>query len=363
MKILYITPDLSDSGGISRVVSSKVNYFVSVLDYKVDIIAPTPYNSSFFYDFDSKINWHPCIDLQKNVFFLSKSLTFIKKILAEQKPDILIICDAPNWVALPWFLRVNIPIVLETHFSTSLKRVVNKGLWNDFRYNLVYFLKKKTLKRFDKVVYVTNAGLSEWNPQNGLVIPNPISFVTSTINVLQNKKVIAVCKHTYEKGLDRLLLIWQAVSKKHSDWELNVYGDWDNSMQYHQMASDLKILTTVNFLAATRDIQTGFEDSSVFLMTSRSEAFGMALLEAMSCGLPSVVFDCPCGPSQIITNGQEGFLIEEGNIDLFVEKALSLIEDQNLRRQMGTTARESSQKYDLAVVMNEWNDLLLSLLK
>lgn len=354
---------MTDYGGISRVVSLKANYFVSVFNYEVDIVAPNSRNTPFFYDFDSKIKWHNCLDFQKSALFFWKYIVFIKKIIAERNPDVIVICDAPQWILIPWFLINRTPIVLETHFSTSFKLVRSKDWLHSMRFKLVYFLKKKTLKKFDKIIYETYAGSKEWGVPNSEVIPNPISFVSENVATLQNKKAIAVCRHSYEKGLDRLLLIWKEVISKHPDWVLDVYGQWEDTMLYQKMAAEMQISEKVNFIAVTKDIKNCFEQSSIFLMTSRSEAFGMVLIEAMTCGLPSVVFDCPCGPREIITDKQEGFLIEDGNIDSFVEKLLVLLENHNLRIEFGQKAKSTAQKYYSETVMQSWKNLFESSIK
>jgi glycosyltransferase involved in cell wall biosynthesis len=352
---------MTDYGGIARVVSLKANYFVSVFNYEVDIIAPNPKNVSFFYNFNPKIKWHNSINFQKSILYLWNYIAFIKRTITEKKPDVIIICDAPHWILIPWFLKNNIPIVFETHFSTSFKLVKSKSLFSSLRFKLVYFLKKKTLQQFDKTVYETYAGSKEWNAENSEVIPNPISFVSENKTELHNKRAIAVCRHSYEKGLDRLLFIWKEVVKKHPDWKLDIYGQWDDTMLFHKMAAKMEISKNINFIAVTKDIKSCLEQSSIFLMTSRSEAFGMVLIEAMTCGLPTVVYDCPCGPREIVTNNQDGFLIEDDNMDLFIDKVMLLIESQDLRIEFGHKAKINTQKYNSQAVMQTWKNLLESL--
>jgi glycosyltransferase involved in cell wall biosynthesis len=132
-------------------------------------------------------------------------------------------------------------------------------------------------------------------------------------------------------------------------------------MAFHKMAAKMGMSKNINFIAVTKDIKSCFEQSSIFLMTSRSEAFGMVLIEAMACGLPSVVYDCPCGPREIITNNQDGFLIEDDNKDLFTDKVLLLIESQDLRIEFGHKAKINAQKYNSQNVMQTWKNLLESL--
>jgi glycosyltransferase involved in cell wall biosynthesis len=89
----------------------------------------------------------------------------------------------------------------------------------------------------------------------------------------------------------------------------------------------------------------------------------MVLLEAMASGLPCVAYDCPCGPRAIIQNNENGFLVENGNLDTFVQKIELLIEDENLRIQMGQNAKNSISKYDLYIIMMQWKKLFEELIR
>lgn len=362
MKILYITPDITNSGGIARVVSLKANYLVSVLDYEVCILTENTAKSGFFYNFSSKIEWEIFENSKNKLLFSWNYFRFIRKLISNKKPDIIIVCDAVMWVFIPWFVNIKTPIIFETHVSISLKKILDNGYFSGIRAKAVQFLKKITATKFDKFIFETEAGSKEWKINNSVVISNPNSFVSQNLAALENKKAIAVCRHSYEKGIDRLLLIWKKVLENYPDWNLDIYGQWDSDLQYQKMAESLKISKNVNFIVPTIEIQSRLKQASVFLMTSRSEAFGMVLIEAMDCGLPCIAYDCPIGPGQIIENNGNGFLIEDNNIDLFVEKVVLLIEDKNLRLELGKKANESVRKYNVDEIMKKWNELFNKLL-
>lgn len=358
MKILYITPDLTNSGGIARVISLKANHFVSVFNYDVHILAANDINIDFFYDFNKKIQWYTIPNSKKSLLFLWNYLRLIKKVISEEKPDKIIVCDAVLWVSIPWLINTKIPILFETHVSKFLKKKENQSKIDKFKQKLIHSFKQITLNKFDKVIFETQNGSEEWSLKNSKVIPNPISFTSQKASNLQSKKAIAATRHSYEKGLDRLLLVWKKVIAKYPDWTLDIYGQWENDLTYQHMASDLQISSHVNFIAPTKDIQTKYVESSIYLMTSRSEAFGMVLIEAMNCGLPCVAYDCPCGPRAIINDKENGFLIENGNENDFVNTVITLIESENLRIKIGENAKISSQEYDADSVMQIWKNLL-----
>ncbi|PXY39085.1 glycosyltransferase family 4 protein [Flavobacterium cheongpyeongense] len=363
MKILYITPDIKNSGGIARVVALKANYLVSVLNYKVDILTVNDCDGDFFYPFDSKIQWFTIDKCKNKALFLWRYLQLIKKTIYDQKPDIVIVCDAVLWIFIPWLIKSKTPLVFETHVSVNLKKIQKKGFLNKIRSEIILFLKRITSRKFDKFIVLTERAAKEWKINNSKVIPNPVSFISENQARLQNKKAIAVCRHSYEKGLDRLLLIWKEILKKYPDWILDVYGQWDADLKYQKIAEKMKIAKKINFISPVADIEDCYNQSSVFLMTSRSEAFPMVLLEAMNCGLPSIAYDCSSGPGEIIQNNQNGFLIEDDNIDLFVEKLELLIKDEDLRLELGKNAKKTTEQYEIQLIMNTWIALFEDLKK
>jgi glycosyltransferase involved in cell wall biosynthesis len=210
---------------------------------------------------------------------------------------------------------------------------------------------------------LSNQSALEWNYKNPIIISNPISFSSNEFSNLSSKKAIAVARHSYEKGFDRMLKIWQKVIVKYPEWSLEIYGKSNKNQDLHKMANSLNIGNNVTFFEPVKNISEKYLDSSIYLMTSRSEGFPMVLLEAMTMGLPCVGYDCPCGPRAIIRNNENGFLVENGNIDSFVQKIESLIENEDLRIEMGKNAQESTKKYNIDSIMQQWKSLFEEIAK
>lgn len=121
--------------------------------------------------------------------------------------------------------------------------------------------------------------------------------------------------------------------------------------------------TSVFLEGSSKTIHEEYARSSIFVLTSKSEGFSLAILEAISEGLPVVSFDCPCGPKDLIDDGVNGFLVENGDIEGLADKLLLLMNDETLRRRMGDKAYESSKRYLPDVVMQQWMHLFDSLVK
>ena len=218
------------------------------------------------------------------------------------------------------------------------------------------------LKRLDRLVVLTDKGKSDW-PElaNVTVIPDPIPLQTEVTSQLKGKRVVTIGRYAYQKGYDLLLHVWSEVGKKFPDWSLSIYG-MGNQSQYFQLMKNLGIdAERCQLNGPVNDVSKIYEESSVFVLSSRFEGFGLVLAEAMSCGVPVVSFDCPYGPSDIITDGVDGFLIKDWNERVFVDKVCQLIEDADLRQQMGRAAIDSSRRYQPDRIILEWQILFESL--
>ena len=213
------------------------------------------------------------------------------------------------------------------------------------------------LKRLKRFVVLTHEDAQAWKELNNItVIPNPITIETNKKSDCSPHKVVAVGRYTYQKGFDLLIKAWEIVHKKHPDWILNIYGGGDNTA-YQQLADRAGLHDAVNCNPLADDISTKYVESSIFVLSSRFEGFGLVIAEAMLCGIPPVSFACPCGPRDIIHNGEDGILCENGNISELADGICSLIEDENKRKEMGSIAAENIQRFRLDNIMQQWDHL------
>ena len=365
MKLLYIVPNINNAGGVARVLSIKANYLVEKLGYEVHILTQNEGFSSLFYSFSPKIGFHDII-LKGNFFqfFNSFSKRLKSKIKAIQ-PDIIVVCDnGLKAYSIPFILKNKIPLVLEMHSSKFIEeREMKKNVFTKLLSNFISVLKKNGIKKYDRFVVETSESISEWNVKNAIVIPNPLWFTTANFSDLENKKVIAVGRHTYEKGFDRMLQIWGKVVAKHPDWILEIYGKSNEHIDLRGLAKNLDISKNVVFHSPVQNINEKYLEASFFLMTSRFEGFGMVLIEAMASGLPCIAYDCPCGPRGILSQNEDGFLIENGSESDYVKAVETLIENTTVRRAMGQKAKLSSEKYNIDEIMQTWNQLFVGIKK
>jgi glycosyltransferase involved in cell wall biosynthesis len=362
MKLLYITQRANEEGGVQRVLAVKTNYLIEKFDYEICIVTQNGGNENLFFEFNKRIDFYD-ISLKANKAFnllrYKKELqTCIKKV----QPDCIIVCDfALKSFSIPLLINTKIPIIFEAHGSrfNEYKESRFFGFTNRFK----YIYRNYCASKFLTFVALSQESLNEWSVKNSIVIPNPLWIETKSYSDLKAKKIIAVARHSHEKGIDRLLQIWKLVAEKHSDWSLEIYGKPNEDLGLIHLAKKLMIEKSVAFLDPVKNIQQKYTEASILVMTSRNEALPMVLIEAMACGLPCIAYDCPVGPKAIIKNNENGFLIEDENIDLFVEKLELLITNENLRVELGIKAIKSAEPYKIESIMSIWNVFFLDLKK
>src|SRR5690606_20540900 len=176
------------------------------------------------------------------------------------------------------------------------------------------------------------------------IIPNSLPFVAEKTSSLTEKRIIAAGRLTHQKGFDILIDIYEKVYQQAPDWELNIFGEGEDREHLQEKITRKGLEKYIKLCGSVKNISENYQKSSIFVLSSRWESFGLVLIEAMNHGLPSISFDCD-GPKNIITDGKNGFLIPKFDIKLFSEKLLSLMQDSELRNKIGNKAVESSIEY------------------
>jgi len=217
---------------------------------------------------------------------------------------------------------------------------------------------ERLAQNFSKFVVLTEGNKQEWRSLKNIeVIPNPLSFYPEESSLLKEKKVICVGKISYQKGQDLLVRAWEKVWQRHPNWKLELYGYANEGF----LATNILKLKNIHHFPPEKNIMEKYLSSSIYVMSSRFEGFGMVLIEAMACGVPCVSFDCDYGPGDIIHNKVDGFLVRKENTEVFADKLILLIENQQLRKRMGQNAKKNVQRFDPYVIAMQWNHLFKSL--
>ncbi len=363
-KLLYITNSIKGAAGLERVLSIKASYLADKLNYEVHILVLNDSNKPVFYDFSAKIILHTIAVYGNPINYLKKYISGIKATVKKVNPDVISVCDdGLKAFFLPQIISEKIPIIYERHVSKIIELGLNPSVFKQITSKVKFIAMNNLAKKFDKFVVLTNDNLQEWNLKNTVVIANPLSFYPNENATLINKKVIAVGKQGVQKGYDRLLNSWKIVSEINPNWELYIYGTFEKNNNLINQARSLEIENTIHFLEPVKNIKEKFLESSIFVFSSRFEGFGMVLIEAMACGVPCVSYNCPCGPSEIIKNNEDGFLVDNGDTSAMAQKVNFLIENLEIRKKMGSVAKENVKRYLPEIIMPQWDNLFKEIIQ
>ncbi|MGB7529186.1 glycosyltransferase family 4 protein [Sphingobacterium cellulitidis] len=354
---------------MERVLANKANYLAK-LGFEVTIITSDQDNRKPYFDLDPRINQ---IDLGinytennnsgllKKLFAYPKKQALHKKKLEEHlksiKPNITISLFDHEVDLLPKIDDGSKKIV-EIHFSRFKRMQYGRtGIWR----LIDQFRSKRDLRivqEYDRFVVLTEEDKTYWGEiPNIVVIPNANSFQIQEKSSLDSQKVIAVGRYDYQKRFEDLIESWKIVHQKEPNWQLNIYGKGPEKDALQQLIDHSLLNDSVFLREPVRDIDKKYSESSMIVMTSRYEGLPMALLEGQAAGLPMVSYACKCGPRDIIKEGVNGFLLEEGDKEGVANKILTIIRDKELRDEMGRNSLEMSKNFSEEVVMNKWIQL------
>ena len=398
-KIVFCTPALYSAGGVERVVSFKAGYFAEQLGFDLIIIVTEGKGRACYFPLSDKVKvinfelgfeelWKASF-IKKVFLYLTKQRQYKKMLKAELmriRPDITIsmlrreinfltkISDGSKKIGELHVNRANYRN-FETNDSNGLKRLFAR-----------YWMKSLVgrLKQLDQLVVLTDKSKASWPElSNVTVIPDPIPIYPPPIPLPKGvgievksekcaKRVVTIGRYAYQKGYDLLLQAWAEVEPQitqiftesgSEEWILEIYGQGDQT-DFRQLMTELGIDTDRCHLnGPVEDVVKVYQDSSIFVLSSRFEGFGLVLVEAMACGLPVVSFDCPAGPDEIITDGVDGLLVPSGDVHTLAEKLMNLMSDKDLRERLGQQARQTVQRYDMEVLANQWTTLFEKVIK
>jgi len=381
MKLLYCIPALYNAGGMERVLTEKVNFLSNLPNYEIIIVTTDQQGLPIRFELDKRIqiihldidfNGHFAYNLIKKFILHKHKLkiyrTKLRSLIKDFNVDICISLCGKEIEFLDT-LPVNCKKIAEIHFAMNNRKQFiisrHKGLlWpllGEIRtHQLIH-----SVQGLDKLVVLTHEDKLQWESKHSNVvqIPNPNPLHNTHISMLNEKRVITLGKLDVQKGYDMLVDAWELVALKHPDWKLDIYGIGEWEQMLTNRIVELKLEKTLNLRGLTDDVASEYIKSSIYVMSSRYEGLPMVLIEAMSCGLPIISFDCEHGPREIIQDGINGYLVPVNNIKQLAEKIIFLIEHELIRKKMGKQATISALRFSKEPIMKRWIELFETTIK
>jgi len=271
-------------------------------------------------------------------------------------PDLIVsFMSRTNVLALLAARPLGIPVIVTEHTDCRMEPL--EPIWERLR--------RWTYRRAARVVSVS-AGVDayfSWLPADQrAVVPNPVSVAepaaAGDFPPPPRPTIVAMGRLEREKGFDLLIDAFARVAPALPDWTLVIFGEGSRRAALEEQASRLGLAGRV-LLAGTVPAPTdALRQASLFVLSSRYEGFGLALVEAMACGVPAIAFDCPSGPREILRHGLDGLLVPPENVEALAGAMADLMRDPLRRQRLAGEARASARRFALDRILDQWEALL-----
>lgn len=372
--VLYVWRSMAILAGIERAISIKINWLASH-GYKVVLVTyeqgSHPLAFSLHPDvrvFDLKTPFHVLSKYpiyKRWLYYLRMKSVFLRRlrdVIEDVHPDVVLtIAGCMNVIKEIYKACHKSKLIIESHetfFSVIKEPIYNSNPLLHYiarlydKYNLSY------VNRFDRMACLTRGDAEEWHKHVStkiIVIPNPLTEMPILMNNKETHyRLISAGRIEDVKGFDRLIKAFAIISNNCPNWRIDIYGKGSREYFLRELIAHFQLENRIAILPPTNNIYVEYLNSDIYVLSSLHEGFGMVLLEAMSCGIPCIAFDCDYGPREIIEDRVSGLLVEDGNIDKLAQSILWMIEHQKERLEMGNKAHESMVKYNIDVIMPIW---------
>lgn len=347
----FVCYNIEESGGLERVTSLIANELSHNSKFQIFIFSLFKKDGLFF-EFNKNVK----IIYLKNLL-LSKKIIELRILLKEKNIDCLISVDTLlSFVVVPASFGLKIKCIGWEHYS-FYNSIIDRRR-KIARYLACYF--------FNRIIVLTERDKVEWNnkyqiPHKILVVRNPSSFkVEKCIDKADYNNALAVGRLRYEKGFDRLIDAWKiAKPNLPSNARLQIVGEGEDYSKLKSLIVKYGLSSSVEIKEFTKNIEEYYKRSKVYCLTSRTEAFPLVLIEALSFSTPLLAMNCYTGPKEIIKEGYNGFLCEDDNVNLYAEKLVEIFNmDNDCFSNLTNNAYNSSMEYSVAEIGLIWKSIL-----
>lgn len=351
--IALIYSDITNKGGISKVITDISKLFIENLECNITIISLENKNKECNIHINNRvkiidISEYCMLDNSIGILKLWEKIKIIKSFIIDNQIKTVISFDSLISSLLAIYIkRDNVNLFSAEHLSYD-----NTTLF-------VKLLRYFSYKNLDHIITLTNEQRCEYERFNTKVsvISNFIREREKRADVDKNKRIIAVGRLTRLKRFDVAIEVFEKLYYKLKDWTFEIIGDGEESEFLKNLIISKGIEDRVLVKPFTDNIDEIYEKSSILLTTSKSEAFPMIMLEAMSWGIPCASFDIKSGPRDIITDNEDGILVEDMDIDGISERIYDCIYNKYIN-EMSKACKKNVKRFSEEIILEKWLTIL-----
>ncbi len=338
------------AGGAERVIAQLAQHCAR-LGYTISVITFDSADDPIYHDLPDSVRLRR-LNCRKGGFQGNvRRITELRGTLKQIKPDLLISFLTKNNL-LASVATTALPLKWIACERNNPERQNAHPAWNRML-DIAY-------RKADAIVCQTN-GVTRCFPasvQDRIsVIPNPITPVTSKA-AASGKRIAAVGRLDWQKGFDNLIDAFSEVAPDHPGWSLDIWGSGTEQSALQNQIVEHKIAGRIN-LRGTSDRPGGWVDETdLFVLSSRYEGFPNVLGEALAAGLPVIATDCDFGPKDMVTHGQDGWLVPVESPRALAGALDKLMSDEPLRRKLAHAATAAAARFAPEHVMKQWDQLI-----
>jgi glycosyltransferase involved in cell wall biosynthesis len=350
MKIIFVTATLT-SGGSERVMSLLANE-LSQKGYDISIICLT--EAIVFYPLHNNVKVIFAKDFSEN---LLSRIFWLRRFIQEKQPDVVIpFMVAVYCMTIFSLLGTNIPIIsserIDPRHTNKIKNILRKIL---LRYTTHLVVQTPQIEEF----------YSEAIQAKTTIIPNPVSdvFFTSTFNEYPKiKQIINVARLYPQKNQKMLIKAFSMISNRFPQYKLVIYGEGPLRTELEQLVKEESLTEKVFLPGKTNDIISELCRSDIFCLTSNYEGMSNAMLEAICIGLPIITTNVS-GIEDLVTDGENGFVVETGDTEAFARKLSLLLDSPLLRKNFYQNNIMKSNRFKLSEITLRWEVLIKQIIE
>lgn len=351
MNICIFNGDMSRGGGTERITQILANGLGEKTEYRVFVLNLNNESGKCYYPLNENIQFKilHAEGIINKVFEL-------RKFLKEESIDILI--------------DVDVMLGIYSFPATFLYRKPQIVSWemfnirNDIGSKHTKMIRKICLKKSAYYVTQTKGDMNAFKDE--MPVKCPITYIYNPCEIdesyndydMRSKTIVTAGHFYYTKGYDLAVEVAKRVFVKHPDWCWKFYGDGKELDNIKNMVHDYNLDKYVIFCGRTSDIVSEYKKAAIYVMTSRTEGFGLVLTEAKSCNLPTLAYDIDFGPREIIDDGVSGYLVKPFNADAMADRICELIEDNEKRRLFSKRAKNNCEIFKRKVFIEKWINII-----